>query len=110
MPSKERHELIETVAQKMQAKWSGGLINWDRLHGQLKKDYRDIAEVAVDAILAALKEPTEGMIDAALYSWQLRVQKRLRSGTLLSGADGRQSMAENWRAMLNASALGEQSE
>lgn len=64
MPSKERQELIETVAQKMQAKWSGGLINWDRLHGQLKKDYRDIAEVAVDAILAALQEPKPEMVIA----------------------------------------------
>jgi len=93
MPSKERHELIETVAQKMQAKWSGGLINWDRLHGQLKKDYRDIAEVAVDAILAALQEPTRPMSEIG--------QPYVRVGY---------DAWDVWRAMLAASALGEQAE
>ena len=90
MPSKERHELIETVAQKMQAKWSGGLINWDRLHGQLKKDYRDIAEVAVDAIHAALQEPNRPMSEIG--------QPYVRVGY---------DAWDVWRAMLNASPLGE---
>jgi len=90
MPSKERHELIETVAQKMQAKWSGGLINWDRLHGQLKKDYRDIAEVAVDAILAALQEPTEGF-DPEKVSYHKGMTR-----------------LDWWRAMLAASPLSEE--
>ena len=91
MPSKERQELIETVAQKMQAKWSGH-INWDSLHGQLKNDYMDIAEVAVDAIRAALQEPTEGMIIAA---------DNIPQGY---------GKTWIWRAMLAASPLGEQSE
>ncbi len=98
MPSKERHELIETVAQKMQAKWSGGLINWDRLHGQLKKDYRDIAEVAVDAILAALQEPDQSMLGAA--------ESMCVDGPYL----GRLDADLVWGRMLAASALGEQSE
>lgn len=93
MPSKERQELIETVAQKMQEKWSGGLINWDRLHGQLKKDYRDIAEVAVDAILAALQDPTRPMSEIG--------QPYIRVGY---------DAWDVWRAMLAASALGEQSD
>ncbi len=64
MPSKERQELIETVAQKMQANLSGGRVEWDRLHGQVKKDFLDMAEVAVDAILAALQEPKPEMVIA----------------------------------------------
>ncbi|WP_273785684.1 hypothetical protein [Brucella intermedia] len=89
MPSKERRDLIETVAQKMQEKWSGGHINWDRLHGQLKKDYLDIAEVAADTILAALKDPSEHMLAEAMYL---------------------DRPVYVWRAMLNASALGEKDE
>lgn len=99
MPSEERQELIETVAQKIQAKWSGGLINWDRLHGQMKKDYRDIAEVAVDAILAALQEPTEAMLEAG-YAWDEHV----------TATETHPRNRGLWRAMLAASALGEQSE
>ncbi len=107
MPSKERQELIETVAQKMQAKWSGGHINWDRMHGQLKKDYLDIAEVAADTILAAVEEPTEGMEAAA--------QARVKGFHDIPARDWRSSTPKDffriaWRAMLAASALGEQSD
>ena len=105
MPSKERHERIETVAQKMQAKWSGGIINWDRLHGQLKKDYRDIAEVAVDAILAALKEPNANQEQSGM--------REIMGGTGYVNHEiyiDPETPWHTWRAMLNASALGEQSE
>lgn len=105
MPSKERHELIETVAQKMQAKWSGGLINWDRLHGQLKKDYRDIAEVAVDAILAAIQEPNANQEQSGM--------REIMGGTGYVNHEiyiDPETPWHTWRAMLAASALGEQSE
>nr|WP_278388446.1 hypothetical protein [Brucella intermedia] len=128
MPSKERQELIETIAQKMQEKWSGGHINWDRLHGQLKKDYLDIAEVAADTIRAALKEPTEGMTSSVRHIMMWLGETRPTEKSLMDMCERRgveppdgcgafdhvpSKAAQSywiWQEMLAASALGEQSE
>ena len=105
MPSKERQELIKTVAQKMQANLSGGRVEWDRLHGQVKKDFLDMAEVAVDAIRVALQEPNANQEQAGMEC--------IINGTRHSCPEiyvVPETPWHTWRAMLNASALGEQSE
>lgn len=66
-----RDELIEKVAISIhESMWAN--VDFDRLHGQQKKHLRQEAEIAVNTIFDALKEPTEDMNDAArhLMLWQ----------------------------------------
>ncbi|WP_455296414.1 hypothetical protein [Brucella pituitosa] len=58
---------------------------------------RPLAEAAISTILAALQEPTEGMIDVVPVPYRC-------------GREWRQDAKATYRAMLAASALGEQSE
>lgn len=60
-------------------------------------DHTPTAEAAISTILAALQEPTEGMIDVVPVPYRC-------------GRDWRQDAKATYRAMLNASALGEQSD
>ncbi|MGI8390493.1 hypothetical protein [Brucella anthropi] len=63
-------------------------------------DYiRPQAQAAISTILAALQEPTEEMIEAGCDQYDFGDQ--ITQGEIL---------AKEWRAMLAASALGEQSE
>jgi|GEM_PF-1170919 len=62
-------------------------------------DYTPTAQAAVSTILAALQDPTEGVLEAG-YAWDDHV----------SSTETHPRNRGLWRAMLNASALGEQSE
>ena len=97
MPSKE---LIEKVAKAIYEHRHKGMKNiwsWDESglddeHPGERERYIGYAQVALSTILAALQEPTEAMIDANLSD------------------TSRTDIIEDWRAMLAASALEEQSE
>lgn len=85
MPSKE---LIELAAAAMEERRK------ELIAQPLSRIYPQLAEAAAGAILAALQEPTERMYEAV---------------NALSAND-KLDADFDWRAMLAASALGEQSE
>jgi len=93
MPS---NELIEKVARELcndvGAEYDKHPAYWNKF-----------AEVAASTILAALQEPTEGMREAGIEAiddnWERGVMRPAANSSLTC-----------WRAMLSASALGEQSE
>lgn len=93
MPSKE---LIEKVARAMAEAdpQQCGNVNesemGDYFWEQWREHYIPQAQAAISTILAALLEPTEGMLDACGENWYY-------GGVL-------------WKPMLAASALGEQSD
>lgn len=62
--------------------------------------WNNFAEIAAATIFAALQEPTEGMLDAGCKAW----------GVDINADETRENIANEWRQMLAASALGEQSE
>ncbi|MGN7964420.1 hypothetical protein, partial [Brucella sp. 22210] len=98
MPSKE---FIEKVAREiMMARHDGGcsVKNWntERLDNPHVDQAMRQASAAISTVLAALQEPTEGMLDAA--------DKEDRDENYCV------TYSDYWRAMLAASALGEQSE
>lgn len=68
-----------------------------------KHYYERLAQAAFSTILAALQEPTEGMREAGIEAiddnWERGVMRPAANSSLTC-----------WRAMLAASALGEQSE
>lgn len=105
MPSKE---LIEKVAQAIYEHRHKGMKNiwsWDESglddeHPGERERYIGYAQVALSTILAALQEPTEGMLDAGCKAW----------GVDINADETRENIANEWRQMLAASALGEQSE
>lgn len=109
MPSKE---LIEKVARaifetwrdenKSDATWEE-LLSMQRRDGYMEgKKIYDLAskeaKAAISTILDALQEPTEGMI--------LSYEEYMNETKIFSRPHG----AHVWRALLNASPLGEQSE
>lgn len=53
-----------------------------------------------NTILAAISEPTEGMLEAGCRAW----------GVDIDADETRENIANEWRQMIAASALGEQSE
>lgn len=86
-----REELIEKVAISIhETMWAN--VDFDRLHGQQKKHLRKEAEIAVNTIFAALKEPTEEMIDAYFNN--------SLAATTMAGI-----CANDWQSMLAASPL-----
>lgn len=99
-------ELIEKVARALceaqGGEWRSGTMETINLKDlasphqydldQLNNRYRFMAQAAISTILTALQEPTEGMIEAG------------------AGPAVFQGAAHCWRAMLAASALGEQAE
>ena len=93
MPSKE---LIASVAAAIKSKVPVG-------YGMTEAEAQLYAEAAISAILTALQEPTEGMREAGIEAiddnWERGVMRPAANSSLTC-----------WRAMLAASALGEQSE
>lgn len=82
-------ELIEKVAQAIYKRRPGSNITpWESLNRDYQASLFSDAKAAISTILAALQEPTEGMLLAA------------------KGFGDTQA----WQEMLAASALGEQSE
>lgn len=93
MPSKELiAELGEVLFQEEYGK-DAGKVCYHRNY------YERLAQAAISTILAALQEPTEGMIEAGCDQYDFGDQ--ITQGEIL---------AKEWRAMLKASALGEQAE
>lgn len=97
------NELIEKVAREI------CLVNGrmgDPLPIELQRVDRDwgrhipAAKAAISTILAALQEPTEAMLDAGCKAW----------GVDINADETRENIANEWRQMLAASALGVQSE
>lgn len=81
MPSKELKDALSNII-------------WGAC-AQDEKPISDSVDEILSTILAALQEPTEGM---------------LKAGATGSGEDSEVVAAGAWRAMLKASALGEQSD
>ena len=94
MPSKE---LIDKVARALYRSDHGNEFGFHLK--DVAKVYSSNAEAAISTILAALQEPTERMIVAGCDQYDFGDQ--ITQGEIL---------AKEWRAMLAASALGEQSE
>ncbi|WP_247997716.1 hypothetical protein [Brucella tritici] len=92
MPSKE---LIAKVAEAI----IDNPPNETMTDDEIVIDWSPTAKAALSTILAALQEPTEGMIEAGCDQYDFGDQ--ITQGEIL---------AKEWRAMLAASALGEQSE
>lgn len=86
-----RNELIEKVAL--------AILHEQQTNRSAVPDNRDLAQAAISTILAALLEPTEGMLEAGCDQYDFGDQ--ITQGEIL---------AKEWRAMLAKSALGEQSE
>ena len=116
MPSKE---LIEKVAKAINGPFhpvpEGSLftldqlrdVRWQQINGAERNLCLASAQAAISTILAALQEPTEGMNVAgcqaddplgALIDWRGE------------NCTPREGVANVWRAMFAASALGEQSD
>ncbi len=91
MPSKE---LIALAANAMEERRK------ELIAQPLSRIYPQLAEAAAGAILAALLEPTEGMIAAVLKHY----------GTDFDNEFAVDNIVDDWSQMLAASALGEQSE
>ncbi|KAB2792843.1 hypothetical protein F9K96_06870 [Brucella anthropi] len=91
MPSKE---LIAQAAKAMEERRK------ELIAQPLSRIYPQLAEAAAGAILAALQEPTEGMLEAGCRAW----------GVDIDADETRENIANEWRQMIAASALGEQSE
>lgn len=89
-------ELIEKVAWVIAD--TNPLYSWGELNEHGKDIYRGKAKAAISTILAALQEPTEGMIDAYF--------DRCRNLGIFTHINANAA----WRAMIEASPLGEQSE
>ncbi|MEE9909824.1 hypothetical protein LWV33_21775 [Brucella intermedia] len=84
MPSKEHEALVEKVARDLATLNDGTEDTWENYHADAQK--------ACSTILAAIQEPTEGF-DPEKVSYHKGMTR-----------------LDWWRAMLAASALGEQSE
>lgn len=72
---------------------------WSQLPQSHQQPYLDDAEAARKSFLAALQEPTEAALEAG-YAWDEHV----------TATETHPRNRGLWRAMLNASPLGEQSE
>lgn len=108
MPSKEHLALVEKVAKAINGPFhpvpEGSLftldqlrdIRWQQINGAERNLCLAGAQAAISTILAALQEPTEEMLEAA--------EKADRDENYCV------TYSDYWRAMLAASALGEQSE
>lgn len=107
MPSKEHEALVEKVAKAINGPFhpvpEGSLftldqlrdVRWQQINGAERKLCLASAQAAISTILAALQEPDQPMQEAAsAYS---------ANAFMVCGAG-------YWRAMLAASALGEQSD
>ncbi|RLL71669.1 hypothetical protein D8666_19590 [Ochrobactrum soli] len=88
MPSKELIEKVATVLNEQEG-----------CYFQPQDYHRGAAKEVIATIRAALQEPTERMLDASCDAW-----------SVIADPDTRENMDMEWRAMLAASALGEQSE
>jgi hypothetical protein len=102
MPSKE---LIALAANAMEERRK------ELIAQPLSRIYPQLAEAAAGAIHAALREPTEGMLDVKApwpdhWGDYDKASPMQRSAYQIDRLVARSS----WRAMLAASALGEQSE
>ncbi len=116
MPSKEHDALVEKVARELclsegldpdQEVIAGQAAGYENFGPRFQsaersqnicgeRNYMADARVAISTILAALREPTEGMLASANEEdWD---------------ADYDITFSDCWRAMLAASALGEQSD
>ncbi|WGG61818.1 hypothetical protein [Brucella intermedia] len=111
MPSKEHEALVEKVAKAINGPFhpvpEGSPytldqlrdIRWQQINGAERKLCLASAQAAISTIRAALQEPSEGMLEAGCDQYDFGDQ--ITQGEIL---------AKEWRAMLKASALGEQSE
>lgn len=96
MPSKEVTNAAKAIYESRNG---AGRTPWSQLPWSHKVPYLDDAEAARKSFFAALQEPTEEMIEAGCDQYDFGDQ--ITQGEIL---------AKEWRAMLAASALGEQSE
>ena len=108
MPSKE---LIEKVAKAINGPFhpvpEGSPftldklrdVHWQQINGAERNLCLAGAEAAISTILAALQEPTEWMVEAG-YEWPEHV----------ASTEKHPRNRGTWKAMLHASALGEQSD
>lgn len=111
MPSKEHLALVEKVAKAINGHFhpvpEGPLftldqlrdVRWQQINGAERNMCLASAQAAISTIRSALLEPTEAMIEAGCDQYDFGDQ--ITQGEIL---------AKEWRAMLAASALGEQSE
>nr|WP_029924472.1 hypothetical protein [Ochrobactrum sp. UNC390CL2Tsu3S39] len=107
MPSKEHEALVERVAKAINGPFrpvtEGSLftldqlrdIRWQQINDVERKLCLSAAQAAISTIFSALQEPSKAMLSAA--------EKEDRVTDFVTYSD-------YWRAMLKASALGEQSE
>lgn len=112
MPSKEHLALVEKVAKAINGPFhtvpEGSLftldqlrdVRWQQINGAERNLCLASAQAAISTILAALQEPTEGMIAAVLKHY----------GTDFDNEFAVDNIVDDWSKMLAASALGEQSE
>lgn len=96
MPSKEVTNAAKAIYESRNG---AGRTPWSQLPWSHKVPYLDDAEAARKSFLAALQEPTEGMIEAG-YAWDEHV----------TATETHPRNRGLWRAMLNASVLGEKAE
>ncbi|WP_408914036.1 hypothetical protein [Brucella pseudogrignonensis] len=94
MASKEHEALIETVAKSLADKEREclNLPYRDRITSSDLEMFMPLAQAAISTILTALQEPTQDMVRSVKHDLAWYHAK------------------ETWRAMLNASPLGEHSE
>ncbi|MGN6451303.1 MAG: hypothetical protein ACTHLK_22465 [Brucella intermedia] len=96
MLSKEHAALVEKVAKAIYASRDGSNITpWLDLNCEYQARLLSDAQAAISTILAAIAEADTAMLQAAQDAWL---------------ADPCRKSSTLWRAMLAASALGEQSE
>lgn len=91
-------ELTNAAKAIYESRNGAGRTPWSQLPWSHKVPYLDDAEAARKSFFAALQEPTEGMA--------LSYEEYMNETKTFSRPHG----AHVWRAMLNASPLGEQSE
>ena len=99
MPSKE---LVSAVAKAIYEKRNGrGCKPWSYQTMSHQQPYLDDAQAALSTILAALQEPTEGMLKEA---------HKAEDESAVHNYGSLPSATDYWDFMLAASALGEQRE
>jgi hypothetical protein len=105
-------ELIEKVAKAINGPFrpvpEGSLftldqlrdVRWQQINGAERNLCLASAQAAISTILAAIAEADTAMLDAGCKAW----------GVDINADETRENIANEWRQMLAASALGEQSD
>jgi hypothetical protein len=88
-------EMVERVARAM-FDLNIEMLDWDRVHESVSEGYRHSTRAAI----AAMREPTEGMVTAGKDAYKVTRGKR-------SNLHGPAGLAGKWQAMIDA-ALSEE--